>query len=320
MLALAFGAFVYLNNTSFLAGPIGSGPVLWAHRGVAQDFDREGLRRDTCTAARLIPTGHDYLENTIPSMRAAFDFGAEVVEFDVHPTTDGRFAVFHDWAVECGTDGRGITREKTLAELQRLDVGHGSTFDGGKTFPFRGRGIGLMPSLKEVLTTFPDRSFVINVKSDDPAEGVLLAERLDALSAGRQGEIIVYGGSRPIAEVRARLPHLRTLTRPRLKKCVVRYIAWGWSGKIPEACRNTLLTLPANVAPWLWGWPDRLLQRMDGVGTSVALLGDWHGERYSKGFNDLERLRQLPADYSGGIWTDRIDLLGPALRQGSESR
>jgi glycerophosphoryl diester phosphodiesterase len=48
----------------------------------------------------------DHLENTIASVRAGFELGADVVEFDVHPTTDGTFAVFHDWTLDCRTDGR----------------------------------------------------------------------------------------------------------------------------------------------------------------------------------------------------------------------
>ena len=109
-----------------------------------------------------------YLENTIASIEAAFAAGADIVEFDVHPTTDGHFAVFHDWTVDCRTEGHGVTREHTLAELKALDIGYGYTADGGKTFPFRGKGVGLMPSLDEVLAAFPMRRLLINVKSNDP--------------------------------------------------------------------------------------------------------------------------------------------------------
>ena len=59
-----------------------------------------------------------FLENTLPSMRAAFEAGADIVEFDIHPTTDGHFAVFHDWTVDCRTEGRGVTREHTLAAVE----------------------------------------------------------------------------------------------------------------------------------------------------------------------------------------------------------
>ena len=66
-----FAGFVYLHNTSLLADPIGSQPVLLAHRGLAQGYSKEGLNNETCTAAQMIRSDHDYLENTIASMEAA---------------------------------------------------------------------------------------------------------------------------------------------------------------------------------------------------------------------------------------------------------
>lgn len=304
---------VYLHNASFLAQPIGTDPFLIAHRALGQDFDRTDLTATTCTAARLIPSGHDYLENTLPAMHAAFAYGADAFEFDVHWTTDGRFAVFHDWTVDCRTEGEGVTRDHTLAELQALDVGYGYTADGGETWPFRGQGVGMMPSLTDVLTTFPTRTLVIDIKSNDPAEGALLAERLAALPAEHTGEIMVYGGPLPVAAVEQALPHIRTITRPRLKACLLRYIALGWSGYVPESCNRAMLTVPANVAPWLWGWPNRFLQRMERANTLVVLIGDYNGEGFSNGFNDPARMADLPTDYAGAIWTDRIDLIGPAF-------
>jgi glycerophosphoryl diester phosphodiesterase len=141
---------------------------LLAHRGIAQQFDTTNLANDTCTASRMLAPTHGYLENTVASMRASFEPGADIVEFDVHPTTDGQFALFRDWTLDCRTDGHGVTREHAMPELKKLDVGYGYTADGGKTFPFRGKGIGQMPSLDDVLQTFPDRSFLIkNVKSND---------------------------------------------------------------------------------------------------------------------------------------------------------
>ena len=77
------------------------------------------------------------------------------------------------------------------------------------------------------------------------------------------------------------------------------------------------MLVPANVAPWLWGWSNRLLRRMEGVGTRVVLIGDYGGEGYSQGLDEPARLATLPSDYSGGIWTDRIDLIGPAARKRS---
>lgn len=316
--ALILIAFIYLNNTSLLVEPIGSQPILLAHRGVAQDFEREGLTNETCTAARMIPSGHEYLENTLPSMQAAFEYGADVVEFDVHQTTDGQFAVFHDWTLDCRTNGSGVTREHSLATLQALDVGYGYTADEGQSWPFRDKGVGLMPSLEEVLTTFPDRDFLIDIKSNDADEGVLLAEQLKVLETERTGEIMIYGGQKPVEVIAAQLPEVQTISRPRLKQCLIRYMIFGWVGYVPTECERSVIMVPANVGPWLWGWPDRFLQRMDRAGSQVFLIGDYRGEGFSQGFDDPDRVEHLSTDYAGGIWTDRIDLMGEAVRMRGE--
>jgi glycerophosphoryl diester phosphodiesterase len=315
LISLGVIVALYLNNASFLVRPIGPQLVLVAHRGLAQDFDRTGLANDTCTAARMQPTSHTYLENTIASMQAAFDHGADFVELDIHPTTDGHFAVFHDWTVDCRTNGTGVTREHTLASLQALDIGYGYTPDGGQTYPFRGKGVGLMPSLEEVLMIFPNRNLIINVKSNDPQEGELLADRLADLPAERQQQLMVYGGDRPVSIIRRRLPLIRTIWIRRLKQCLIRYAAMGWSGYVPAACERSMLMIPINYAPWLWGWPNRFLQRMAEIDTSIFLVGEYQGEGFSQGLDDLERIRALPENYSGGIWTDRIDVVGPAMRR-----
>lgn len=315
-----FAGFVYLHNTSLLADPIGSQPVLLAHRGLAQGYSKEGLNNETCTAAQMIRSDHDYLENTIASMEAAFAQGANIVEFDVHQTTDNKFAVFHDWTVDCRTEGKGVTREQSLEELQALDIGYGYTDDGGKTWPFRGKGVGLMPSMAEVLTKFPDQNFLIDVKSNEPEEGKLLAERLAALPPERAGKIMVYGGPEPINKIRERLPNMQTISRPRLKKCLTRYLALGWSGYVHPACKTSVLMVPVNYAPWMWGWPNRFLQRMDAVGTKVFLVGEYKGEGFSQGVDDVESLQKLPQDYSGGIWTDKIDVIGPEVEEGEHFR
>ena len=310
---LVVALLMWLSNSSRLVAPMTSGPQLLAHRGLGQDYAREGLTSETCTAARMLRPEHPYLENTIPSMQAAFDFGADVVELDVHPTLDGRFAVFHDWTVDCRTEGTGVTRELTLGYLQSLDVGYGYTADGGETYPFRAKGIGMLPSLEEVLDAFPDQRLLINVKSNDPREGELLAAFLAELPDTRLERIMAYGGPQPIAVLRDRLPTLRVMSRETLQRCVVHYVAIGWSGYVPASCERSLLLIPLNVAPWLWGWPRRFLRRMAAVGTPVFVVNDYTGGGFSRGLDRVEDLERLPADYAGGIWTDRIDLIALAL-------
>ncbi len=306
-------AFAFLNNTALLVSPGSGKPKLLAHRGLAQTFGSDGVKADTCTADRIHAPQHSFIENTIPSMQRAFELGAEMVELDVHPTTDGQFAVFHDWTVDCRTNGKGVTREHSLAALKALDIGYGYTADGGKTFPFRGKGIGLMPSLDEVLAAFPGKRLLIHVKSNDPVEGELLARRLGALPPAQLGLISVYGGERPVDVVRERLPQIATMHGRGLKQCLLRYLALGWTGYVPEACRRTIVLVPINYASWLWGWPGRFLQRMDGESSDVFVIGPWRGGEFSTGIDTTEQLDALPSHYSGGIWTNRIDRIAPAL-------
>ncbi|QOZ77406.1 glycerophosphodiester phosphodiesterase [Bradyrhizobium sp. CCBAU 53351] len=308
-IVMAAAASIYINNTNLLAQHRGGKPVLLAHRGIAQRFDERDVKNDTCTAARMLPPSHDYLENTLRSMRASFEAGADVVELDVHPTTEGEFAVFHDWTLGCRTDGQGVTREQSMAKLKMLDIGHGYTADGGETFPFRGKAIGMMPTLSEVLATFPDKQLLINVKSRDAGEGEKLAAVLNALSAERRRKIMVYGGDEPIDTIRRLAPDVRTISRTTIRRCLLRYFGYGWTGLIPAACRSALVLVPINVAPWLWGWPDRFLNRMADANSAVFVLGPYSGGEFSTGIDTPELLARLPQGYSGGIWTNEIETI-----------
>jgi len=307
----AIAAVVWWGNSD-ITPPPGMRPMLLAHRGVAQRFDERDLRNDTCTAQRLLPSGHDLLENTLPSIRASFEAGADLVEVDVHPTTDGQFAVFHDWTLDCRTDGKGETRSHSMADLRKLDVGYGYTADGGKTFPFRGRGIGLMPSLDEVLAAFPQRRFVINVKSRDPAEGEKLAAALSHYPPAQRGLLVVYGGDEPVAEVRRRLPEVRTASRSTLKSCLLGYLAVGWTGYVPETCRHSMVLVPLNAAPLFWGWPHRFQQRLQRAGSELFVVGPYDGG-FTTGIDTPADLARLPPGYAGGIWTNEIRWCAKAI-------
>jgi glycerophosphoryl diester phosphodiesterase len=318
LVLLLFAAFVYLNNTNLFASRLHGKPVLLAHRGIAQQFDTANLTNDTCTASRMLPPAHGYLENTIASMQASFDAGAAIVEFDVHPTTDGQFAIFHDWTLDCRTDGHGVTREHTMAELKKLDIGYGYTADGGKSFPFRGKGIGLMPALDEVLQAFPSRSFLINVKSNDPTEGEKLAAAFGHLAPERRSRLMAYGGDKPIAALARLLPDMRTMSRSSIKGCLIPYVAYGWTGLVPQACRHMLVLVPINVAPWLWGWPGRLMTRMKSVDSTIFVLGPYYGGDFSTGIDTPADIARLPAGYSGGVLTNEIEMVSTELKLKSQ--
>jgi glycerophosphoryl diester phosphodiesterase len=311
----AFALFVFLNNTSWLAPAPEGKPLLLAHRGVAQTYSHAGLGRDDCTATRMDLPTHPYLENTVASLAESFRLGADIAEIDIHPTTDGQFAVFHDWTLDCRTDGHGVTREHSLAQLKQLDIGYGYSADGGKTFPFRGKGVGLMPSLDEVLAAFPDKGLLINVKGNTAREGDQLAARLAKLPPERRQLLVVYSsGARATAAMRARLPDVRAMDKAQLKNCALRYIALGWSGYVPESCRNTIVVVPVNYAWLAWGWPNRFLARMQAAGSLVFVAGPYQRGEEIGGVNTQEQFDRLPREYRGSIWTDEIEVIAPLVK------
>jgi glycerophosphoryl diester phosphodiesterase len=305
----AFAGGVFLFNASFFAKPEGELTLL-AHRGMHQHLVPP-VDSQTCSAAIHEPK-HAFIENTIPSMRAAFDVGADIVEIDIHPTTDGEFAVFHDWELDCRTDGTGIVRQHSMAELRALDVGYGYSADNGATFPLRGQGVGMMPTLREVLSTFPDRRFLIDFKSNDPNEGDLVAAYLDAFPEA-QPQRLIFFGARPAERLHALRPDWKTTGRRRVKACAADYMLTGWFGAIPATCRNTLVGAPVNLGWIAWGWPDRFLERMQSVNTDVLIVGPMEGGRRQGlgAIDDAETFARVPRNWRGGVSTDAIEVIGP---------
>jgi glycerophosphoryl diester phosphodiesterase len=298
---------LYATNQSSLLPPTAGVPKLLAHRGVHQTFASDTVDDETCTARLIHAPEHSFLENTVPSIRAAFEAGADRVEFDVQPTRDGELAVFHDATLECRTDGRGAPREHTIAELKRLDLGYGYTADGGRTFPFRGRGRGLMSTLNEILAAFPQHRFVVHMKTNRREDGTLLAEKLRHLRPVQLAALAVLGPDVAVAAFRAALPVVKARSRNELISCLLRYAALGWSGYVPAPCRNTVVLVPMDVAPWLWGWPHRLQRRLASTGSEMVVKGPAHGG--SGAIDSLEQVRSLPSDFAGTIWTNRIELM-----------
>jgi glycerophosphoryl diester phosphodiesterase len=163
-----------------------------------------------------------------------------------------------------------------------------------------------------VTNGFPDRSFLVHIKSNDPREGLELAHSLRSLLISQQEKLMVYGADKPVATFHRELPGIRSMSRGRETTCLLRYMAIGELGLIPSACRNTMLLLPADVAPWLWGWPTRFVNRMASVGTQVFVVEDL-APGGSKGLNSEKDLSKLPPNYAGGIWTDRVEVIAPLL-------
>lgn len=307
-------AAIYLWNASWLA-PAQTGETrLIAHRGVHQNFDRTGLTNDSCTATMIREPIVSEIENTLPAMEGAFAAGADYVELDVHPTTDGKFAVFHDWTLDCRTEGTGETRSHDMAYLKTLDVGYGYTADGGKTFPLRGTGVGMMPELSDVLTAMPNQRFLVNFKSNDEREGEMLRAFVEAHPQWESAIWGVYGGDAPTMRAKALLPDVAAWSRKGLMSCLLQYLGYGWTGIVPAACHNTKVMLPINYAWVLWGWPNRFLQRMKDAGSEVILIGPYTaGDPGTVGVDTPEDAAKIPDHFPGLVWTNEIATIAPIL-------
>lgn len=66
-------------------------------------------------------------ENTLRSFRRAAEVGADMVELDLHVTSDGQLVVLHDHDVARTTSGSGDISTLSLAEAKKLDAGQGET-------------------------------------------------------------------------------------------------------------------------------------------------------------------------------------------------
>lgn len=120
-------------------------------------------------------------ENTMPAFALGLALGADVLELDVHASSDGVIVVMHDPDVERTTNGSGPLREQTWSALQRLDAGYHFSRNG-HDFPYRDQGIRI-PSLEELLLAYPHAACNIEVKQEEPpiaAAVVQLVRRLHA--------------------------------------------------------------------------------------------------------------------------------------------
>jgi glycerophosphoryl diester phosphodiesterase len=104
-------------------------PVIFAHRGA-------------CAHAP---------ENTLAAFELALTQQADAIELDVKLSSDGYVIVHHDPTLDRTTDGKGRLKDKTLAELKKLDAG---SFFSEK---FTGEKI---PTLEEVFEAVGKRTFI----------------------------------------------------------------------------------------------------------------------------------------------------------------
>lgn len=303
-IALFIGILTYLYWPRSLP-PQPSSFTLIAHRGVSQTFPLDNLQNDTCTAEIIYPPRHKFLENTIPSIRAAFQYGADIVEIDIHPTTDNQLAVFHDWTLDCRTNGRGITHEQSIETLKKLDIGYGYTADGGKTYPFRGQGIGALPSFDEVMQEFPNHKFLIDQKDSLEKTVKLLATSLQKYPAQQRENIYFFSSEKRYKQLKQDVPEVQKLfpNRKEAKDCVPQYLMMLFSGRVSNSCNRYAFGIPVRYLKYVPGWPHLFLSKAHEANLKTYVIE-------VETLEALDKIRELPLD---GIVTNRVEIIGPSL-------
>jgi glycerophosphoryl diester phosphodiesterase len=147
-------------------------------------------------------------DHTLPTYQASLDAGADVLELDIHRSADGDLVVMHDETVDRKTNGTGLLREMTTAEIQALDAGYRWSADGGETFPFRGMGY-RVPTVREVIEAFPRSHFNIEIKQVDPPIVEDLAALLRELGLGDRTLVASFDDA-TIQAFRAVAPEIET--------------------------------------------------------------------------------------------------------------
>ena len=140
-------------------------------------------------------------ENTLEAFDLAVRHGADAFELDVRLTADRIPVVIHDRTLERTTGRRGAVAGHTLAQLREADGGARFSPDGGRSFPFRGAGV-VIPTLAEVLESFPDTPLLLDIKESRAQASVreLLLEKGGAdrcvLASDDSAALTVFGTTR----------------------------------------------------------------------------------------------------------------------------
>ncbi len=232
--------------------------------------------------------------NTLAHLERMAELGVDVLDIDLHTSSDGVVVLIHDGTVDRTTEGSGEVSSLTLAELQRLDAGYDWTTDDGATHPFRGQGLRIA-TLAEVLERFPDWPIVMEIKQAEPSMAQALCDTLR--QHGATGRVIVPSSrEQALAEFRAVCPEVATAAGTGEVTLSVGLAAVGLAGTLSPAYPVAQVPMESGGIPVVTaGWVAAMHAR--GVRVDVWTIDDP---------DEMRRLIDLGVD---GIFTNRPDLL-----------
>ena len=142
---------------------------------------------------------HAAPQNTLAAFRKTADVGADGIELDVHLSRDGVPVVIHNDSVDATTDGKGLVREMTLAQLKALDAG--VHFDAPRSDArFANERI---PTLEEVLAEVGAR-LLTNIELKAAQTAALVPAVVDLVRRMGMTNRVWFSSFKPYALYRAR--------------------------------------------------------------------------------------------------------------------
>jgi glycerophosphoryl diester phosphodiesterase len=141
-------------------------------------------------------------EHTIPAYQMGEQMKGDYIEIDLQMTKDGRLVAMHDEKVDRTTNGTGLVKDLTLAEIKKLDAG---TWFNEKYPQLAKEGYeGLkVPTLEEVFKKFGKKAnYYIETKSPDVYPGMeeellqVLEEYKMVDSKGRTNNVLIQSFSK----------------------------------------------------------------------------------------------------------------------------
>lgn len=242
-------------------------PRILAHRGLSSDAP----------------------ENTVLAFVRALAAGAEYLETDVQVSRDGVAVIAHDADLSRVAGRATRVDELTFQELRKIDLGHGQVFS----------------SLAEVLESFPDARFNIDIKATGAVAPAVEAI-LDARAVGRV-LIASFSGRRRRATVKL-LPQVATSASSGLSAWAVVAGRLGVSPLAGFALRHVDAVQLPHAVKGIRIVTARLVRTLHRAGVEVHV---WT-------VNDVPTMLHLLGIGVDAIVTDRADLaLGAVVQHGS---
>ena len=140
-------------------------------------------------------------EHTIPGYQLGEQMKGDYIEIDLQMTKDGRLIAMHDEKVDRTTNGTGLVKDLTLAEIKKLDAGTWFNEKYPQLAKKKYEGL-TVPTLEEVFMKFGRQAnYYIETKSPDVYPGMeeellqVLKENKMVDSKGRTKNVLIQSFS-----------------------------------------------------------------------------------------------------------------------------